>query len=206
MKKFIIALTTILLVACTVKMSTTINSSDILSNNNKALMVDLQVYVMSCSEDNIENIKREFEKRKITARYNSCGSKNGFDDYASFSLPIALVTNPEAPVPVENGIYFFVSNDTLSLRTSKNFASMLDATSDFGSEKVNISSISFSLVNDGGSDFKITPTIAFVDEKPVFMTEINVPVFSKVLIQLPDVANKLLEQSDAAFPIFTFKR
>ena len=198
MKKILIALS-VLLVA------TTINTSDILSGNNKALMVDLQVYVMSCSEDDIENLKREFEKRKITARYNSCSSKD-LNDYASFSLPIALITNPDADAPVDNGIYFYVSNDTLSLRTSKNFASLLDATSDFGSDKINISSIEFSLVNDGGSDFKIKPTLVFVDEKPVYNTTVNVPVFSKVLIKLPDVANKLLEQSNAEYQIFTFTR
>ncbi len=205
MKKIIgICFAIVALVACTVKLSTVLNVSDILSDQNKALMVDVRVVVMSCADENIEKIKREFEKRKITARYNKCGSGDMFNEYADFSLPIAIVKDLSKPVPVENGIYFYVADDTLSLRTSDNFASLLVSDSDLMSDKINISSIEFSLTNDGMSDFVINPLLVFVDESPVFNTEITIPSFSKVLIKLPDVANKLLEKSNAEYPLFRF--
>lgn len=205
MKKFIgIVATIIALAACTVKLSAILNVSDILSDQNKALMVDVRVIVMSCDEDSIAEIQTAFEKRKISARFNKCGSIDGFNDYANFSLPIAIVKDLSKPIPVENGIYFYVADDTLSLRTSDNFASLLVSDSVFD-ERINISSIEFSLTNDGMSDFVINPLLVFVDESPVFNTEITIPSFSKVLIKLPDVANKLLEKSNAEFPIFRFK-
>ena len=206
MKKFIgVLVASGLLVACTVKLSAILNVSDILSDQNKALIVDVRVYVMSCSEDNINDIKAEFEKRKIAARYNKCGSTDGFNDFASFSLPIAIVKDLSKPIPVENGIFFYVDDDILSLRTSDNFASMLNSGSDFMSDKINISSIEFSLTNDGMTDFVITPMLLFVDEAPVYDSKITIPSFSKVLIKLPDVANKLLEKSNAEYPLFRFK-
>ena len=207
MKKFIsILFAFVALVACTVKLNAILNVSDILSDQNKALMVDVQVVVMSCSDENIEKIKREFEKRKIIANYNSCGHGDMFNDYAKFSLPIAIVKDLNKSIPVENGIFFYVDDDILLLRTSESFASLLDSGSDLMSEKVNISSIEISLTNDGMSDFVIHPMLLFIDEQPVYDTKITIPSFSKVSIKLPDVANKLLEKSNAEYPIFRFVR
>ena len=206
MKKFIgILFAFVALVACTVKLSAILNVSDILSDQNKALMVDVRILVMNCDEDSIAEIQTAFEKRKISARFNKCGSEDMFNEYAGFSLPIAIVHDLSKPIPVENGIYFYVADDTLSLRTSDNFASMLTSDSDFN-DGIEISSIEFSLTNDGMSDFVIKPWLVFVDERPVFDSEITVPSFSKVSIKLPDVANKLLEKSNAEYPIFRFVR
>lgn len=206
MKKFIgILFAFVALVACTVKLSAILNVSDILSDQNKALMVDVRILVMNCDEDSIAEIQTAFEKRKISARFNKCGSEDMFNEYAGFSLPIAIVHDLSKPIPVENGIYFYVADDTLSLRTSDNFASMLASDSDFD-DGIEISSIEFSLTNDGMSDFVIKPWLVFVDERPVFDSEITVPSFSKVSIKLPDVANKLLEKSNAEYPIFRFVR
>jgi hypothetical protein len=206
MKKFIgILFAFVALVACTVKLSAILNVSDILSDQNKALMVDVRILVMNCDEDSIAEIQTAFEKRKISARFNKCGSEDMFNEYAGFSLPIAIVHDVSKPIPVENGIYFYVADDTLSLRTSDNFASMLASDSDFD-DGIEISSIEFSLTNDGMSDFVIKPWLVFVDERPVFDSEITVPSFSKVSIKLPDVANKLLEKSNAEYPIFRFVR
>lgn len=206
MKKFIgILFAFVALVACTVKLSAILNVSDILSDQNKALMVDVRILVMNCDENSIAEIQTAFEKRKISARFNKCGSEDMFNEYAGFSLPIAIVHDLSKPIPVENGIYFYVADDTLSLRTSDNFASMLASDSDFD-DGIEISSIEFSLTNDGMSDFVIKPWLVFVDERPVFDSEITVPSFSKVSIKLPDVANKLLEKSNAEYPIFRFVR
>lgn len=207
MKKIFGFIAVVLLFACTVKLSAVLNVSDILSAENKAIMVDLRVYVMSCSENNINEIKAEFEKRKIAANYNKCSSDDGFNDYASFSLPIAIIKDFTKPIPVENGIYFFVDDEdnVLYLRTSSDFASMLTTGSEFDS-KLNISSIDFSLTNDTMSEFEIIPYLLFVDEKPILDTRVTVPSFSKVLITLPDVATKLLEQSSAEYPVFHFNR
>ncbi len=206
MKKFIgILFAFVALVACTVKLSAILNVSDILSDQNKALMVDVRILVMNCDEDSIAEIQTAFEKRKISARFNKCGSEDMFNEYAGFSLPIAIVHDLSKPIPVENGIYFYVADDTLSLRTSDNFASMLASDSDFD-DGIEISSIEFSLTNDGMSDFVIKPWLVFVDERPVFDSEITIPSFSKVSIKLPDVANKLLEKSNAEYPIFRFMR
>lgn len=206
MKKFIgILVAFVAFVACTVKLSAILNVSDILSDQNKALMVDVRILVMNCDEDSIAEIQTAFEKRKISARFNKCGSEDMFNEYAGFSLPIAIVHDLSKPIPVENGIYFYVVDDTLSLRTSNNFASMLTSDSDFD-DGIEISSIEFSLTNDGMSDFVIKPWLVFVDERPVFDSEITIPSFSKVSIKLPDVANKLLEKSNAEYPIFRFVR
>ena len=206
MKKFIgILFAFVALVACTVKLSAILNVSDIISDQNMALMVDVRFLVMNCDEDSIAEIQTAFEKRKISARFNKCGSEDMFNEYAGFSLPIAIVHDLSKPIPVENGIYFYVADDTLSLRTSDNFASMLASDSDFD-DGIEISSIEFSLTNDGMSDFVIKPWLVFVDERPVFDSEITVPSFSKVSIKLPDVANKLLEKSNAEYPIFSFVR
>ena len=207
MKKIVCVLVAFgMLVACTVKLGAILNVSDILSDQNKALMVDVQVAVMSCSDENIENIKREFEKRKIVARYNSCGHGDMFNDYAKFSLPIAIINDLDKPIPVENGIFFYVDDDILLLRTSDSFASLLDSGSDLMSDKVNISSIEISLTNDSMSDFVIHPMLLFVDERPVYDSKITIPSFSKVSIKLPDVASKLLENSGAEYPLFRFKQ
>ena len=206
MKKIIGVLVAVfVLVACTVKLNAILNVSDILSDQNKALMVDVRVLVMSCDEDTIDEIKTAFEKRKIAARFNKCGSEDAFNDYANFSLPIAIVKDLSKPIPVENGIYFYVADDTLSLRTSADFASMLVSDSDFD-DGIKISAIEFSLTNDGMSDFVIHPWLVFADEAPVFDSDITVPSFSKVAIKLPDVANKLLEKSNATYPVFRFIR
>ena len=205
MKKIIgLFIAFVTLVACTVKLSAILNVSDILSDQNKALMVDVRVLVMSCDEDTIDDIKTAFEKRKIAARFNKCGSEDMFNEYAGFSLPIAIVKDLSKPIPVENGIYFYVDDDILLLRTSDNFAAMLNSDSDLMADKINISAIEFSLTNDGMSDFVINPMLLFVDEQPIYDSQITIPSFSKVSIKLPDVANKLLEQSGAEYPVFRF--
>lgn len=195
----------IALVACTVKMSTSINVSDLLSSENKKLVVDLQVLVMSCSEDNIQRIQTAFEKRKIKAHYNKCGSTDVFNEYASFSLSIPLIKYTTKDALPDADIAFVVMSDALALITASDFASILDSGSEFD-DKITISSIEFSLVNDRDSDFVIKPTLAFVDEKPVYQETVIVPAFSKVLIKLPDVANKLLEQSGKSYMILKFER
>lgn len=63
------------LVVCTVKLSAILNVSDILSDQNKALMVDVRILVMNCDENSIAEIQTAFEKRKISAQFNKCGSE-----------------------------------------------------------------------------------------------------------------------------------
>ena len=119
------------------------------------------------------------------------------------SIPLIKYTTKDALPDAD--IAFVVMSDALALITASDFASILDSGSEFD-DKITISSIEFSLVNDRDSDFVIKPTLAFVDEKPVYQETVIVPAFSKVLIKLPDVANKLLEQSGKSYMILKFER
>ena len=60
----------------------------------------------------------------------------------------------------------------------------------------------FYFVNDDSNPIKIHPNLVFVDEKPIYNKIIEIKPYNKVLIRLPDVTNKLLENSNSLYEIF----
>ena len=201
MKKILSVLTVFALIACTLKINTLINFSDLTSSATKNLIADLHISVTSCDEDSINEIKTELEKRNIRANFNKCSSDDLWNDYASFSMPVTLVK--ESVDSEISDIYFQYVNNNLYLKTSNKLESLLDKSSEFYSDKISISAIEFTLVNDTNNVVKKKPTLAFVDEKPVYEKNVEIAPFNKVVIQLPDVANKLLEISNSEYLIFT---
>lgn len=199
MKKSFLLMVGLLLVACTIKLSTTINFSDLTSDTNKTIIADLRISVPSCSDQNIQDIQTEFSKRNIRANYNKCSSDDMWNDYASFSVPISIAKADGTP---DSDIYFQYINNGLYIKTSAKLASVLDTRNDMFVDKINISSIEFYLVNDTSDSIRIKPGLAFVNERPVYNQTLDIKSFDRVLIKLPDVTNKLLEQSSTEYLIF----
>lgn len=200
MKKILMGLGMLVLIACTLKINTIINFSDIISSSDKTLIADLRISVPSCSEDSINNIKTALEKRNIKATFNKCSSDNDlWNEYASFSMPINLIKDNDGK---HSDIYFQYVDNGLYLKTSGKLEALLDGGDDLFAEKVNISSVEFSLVNDTDSTVSIKPSLAFVNEKPVYEENVKIEPYNKILIKIPDVANKLLEKSNAKYLIF----
>lgn len=201
MKKIFLAVCLIILTACDIKLFSNVNISDIFSSDHKVTMADLKVYVTSCNEDEIKKIETELNKRNIIAHYNKCAQDDAWNDYANFSVPLAIVKNNNNPVKTASDIYFYYDSGKLYLKTSNHLEALLKQNLEFYS-KVRIASIEFSLTNDIGEDIKIKPTELFVDEKPILAEIITVSPYQKINIKLSNVANKLLERSNVTYPLF----
>ena len=203
MKKILLCLITIILIACTLKINTTINFSDIISAENKMLIADLRISVPSCSDENIKDIQNALEKRNIKATYNKCSSDDDlWNEYASFSLPITLVKGAVETNTEHSDIYFQYVDGGLYLKTSSKLAKLLDSSDNLFEDKMNISSIEFSLINDTSNKITIKPLLVFVNGKPIYEKKVDIQSLNKVLIKIPDVASQLLEQSDAEYLLF----
>ena len=204
MKKVFSIICILALVACNLKLFTSINISDILSDEHKVVMADLKVYVTSCDENNIQEIQTELSKRNITAHYNKCTQDDAWNDYANFSFPLTIVKdNNNKPVQTSSDIYFYYSSGKFLLKTSSRLEALLKSDSDFAS-KIKISSIEFALVNDTNETVKIKPIMVFVDEKPILSDVIAISPYQKINIKLSNVANNLLEKSNIVYPVFEF--
>ena len=203
MKKALSLICIMALMACNLKLFTSINVSDILSEEHKVVMADLKVNVTSCDEESIKEIQTELSKRNITANYNKCTQDESWNDYANFSMPLAIVKDNNKPVQTQSDIYFHYTSGKFLLRTSGRLEALLKSDSDFDS-KINISSIEFALVNDTSDTIKIKPTLVFVDEKPILSDIVTVSPYQKINIKLSNVASKLLEKSNVIYPVFDF--
>ncbi|MBQ7055828.1 MAG: hypothetical protein IJN91_02760 [Alphaproteobacteria bacterium] len=199
MKKFFAGLCILSVIACAVKLSATINFSDLISETNKTIVADLRVAVPSCSEDDIQTIQMEFATRNIRANYNKCSTDDMWNSYANFSLPITIV---KQSLNADSDIFLQFINNGLYVRTSDKLSVVTDTSNDIFVEKINITSIEFYLVNDTNDSVKIKTGLAFVDDEPVYNKIISVNPYDRILIKLPDVANKLLEKSNAEYLIF----
>lgn len=203
MKKILFGIMVIALVACTVKFGATINFSDLISDTNKTVIADLRVSVPSCSDENVQNIQAELEKRNIRANFNKCSSDELWNDYANFSFPITIVKESDAP---DSDIYFQYKDNNFYIKTSNRFATLLNTGDDMFADKISISGIEFYLVNDTNDAINLKTYLAFVDEKPVYDKTIEVKSYNKVLIKLPDVVSKLMENSAAEYMIFSLEK
>ena len=201
MKKTFSLICIMALMACNLKLFTSINVSDILSDEHKVVMADLKVNVTSCEDRNIQEIQAELSKRNITAHYNKCTQDASWNNYANFSIPLAIIKDNGKTVQTSSDIYFHYTANKLLLRTSERLEALLKANSDFDTD-VKISSVEFALVNDTNEVFKIRPTLVFVDEKPILSDVVTISPYQKINIKLSNVANKLLERSNMIYPVF----
>lgn len=199
MKKILAGLCVFSVIACAVKLSATINFSDLISETNKTIVADLRVAVPSCSDEDIQTIQMEFSKRNIRANYNKCSTDELWNNYAFFSFPITIV---KQSLNADSDIYLQYINNGLYVRTSDKLSDVIDTSNDIFVEKINITSIEFYLVNDTNDSIKIKPNLAFVDDVPTYNKVISINPYDRILIKLPDVANKMLEKSNAEYLIF----
>lgn len=201
MKKLMLCLSFILfsLCACDLKISSTINISDLFSPTNKVVLSDLMVEVTSCSDDDVQELISEMQSRKISAQYNNCLSGD-IDDYAVFSMPIMIVKD-ENNAKKEGVIYLSVKDKKLYLHSSDKINSLLE--SDEGD--LEVKEVTFNLINDTEQDLKIKVQYVFVNGKPVVSQTINLAPYSKTNIRLSDVASKQLEMPDTSLQIVEFE-
>ena len=201
MKKLTLCLSFILfaLCACDLKIISTINLSDLLSDTNKVISSDLMVEVMTCDKDKVEKVIAEVNSKNISAKYNRC-YKDGTDNYAIFSMPI-MITKNESEAQNKGVVYLSVNDNKVYVHSSERISSLLQ--SENGDVKIKL--IAFDLVNDTDQNIKLKAQYVFVDEKPTVSKTINLEPYSKTNIQLSDVASRQLETPNATFQIMEFE-
>jgi len=201
MKKLTLCLSFILfaLCACDLKIISTINLSDLLSDTNKVISSDLMVEVMTCDKDKVEKVIAEVNSKNISAKYNRC-YKDGTDNYAIFSMPIMIIKNG-SEAQNKGVVYLSVNDNKVYVHSSERINSLLQ--SENGDVKIKL--IAFDLVNDTDQNIKLKAQYVFVDEKPTVSKTINLEPYSKTNIQLSDVASRQLETPNATFQIMEFE-
>lgn len=190
----------IALAACDMKLFSTINLSDILSPDNKTITADLRVNVTSCTENDINKLQKELEKRNIVAHFNAC-EEDFLDDYASFSTPLKIIKGDTETMADMGDIYLRYDGNSLMLQTSERLKSLLKSDTGVGGE-VKISSIEFALINDTQNTISIKPFLVFANNKAVLSDIIEMVPYQKVHIKLSDVASQLLNESNAKYQVF----
>lgn len=148
------ALTT-LLVAC-VKINTSINVSDLLSDEDVVLTVDLGIRDDNCPSD---SIKSSLAEKGVPAQFHKCEEDGRFlvmgmfpAKFAMFTLPTALVKNNNQPNLEMGLIYFRYRDNKLYIETSGDIASKFDKDQD-------LTDVSFDLVNDTDKEITISSSM-----------------------------------------------
>lgn len=188
-----------ILVSC-VKIHTSINVSDLLSNEDVILTVDLGIRDDDCPSD---NIKSSLEEKGINAQFHKCQEDErrlvmGLAParFAMFTLPTALVKNQNQPNPELGHIYFRYKDNKLYIETSDNISSKFN-------KDQNLQDVSFDLVNDTDQKVTISSSMIYVDNKAIFNENVTIEPFGSIEITLSDVANKFLEQDNKQYRIFS---
>ncbi len=183
-----------ILVAC-VKIHTSINISDLLSDKDIVLAVDLGIQDNNCPS---EDIKSSLAKKGINAQFHKCEEEDGIapEKFAMFTLPTALVKNNNQPNSEIGLIYFRYKNNSLYIETSDNIASKF-------TENQDLQDVSFDLVNDTEQKVTISASMIYVDNKAILNETFTIEPFSSVKITLSNVANKFLEQNNRQYRILS---
>lgn len=188
------------IVACDLKIRSTINLSDVFSKTNKVVMSDLLINTSSCSEEDVQKAVRHLEKNDIKAKYKSCKSED-MDSYAIFAMPLVIVKN-DNDAPNKGDFYLSLKDDKLYIHTSGRIGHLL-STSD-GS--LDIGEIDFELVNDTDENIKAGVQSVFLDGQPVLSKVADIAPYESITIRLSDVTRKILERPNVALPIVKFVR
>lgn len=201
MKKLAVCLSFVLIVlcACDIKISSTINISDLLSKTNKVVLSDLMVDVPSCSEDSLQKVISEVNSKNISAKYNKCHN-DGPNSYAIFSIPLMIVKDVNE-AQNKGDIYLSVNGNKVYVHSSDRISLLLK--SDDG--KLKVKEISFNMVNDTEQTVKLKVEYVFMDSKPILSETINLEQYSKTNIQLSDVASRQIETPNTSFQIMEFE-
>lgn len=188
-----------LLVAC-VKLHTSINVSDLLSDEDIVLTVDLGIRDDNCPSD---SIKSSLEEKGVPAQFHKCEEDGRFlvmgmfpAKFAMFTLPTALVKNNNQPNSELGHIYFRYKNNKLFIETSNNIASKFNKDQD-------LQDVSFDLVNDTDQKVTISSSMIYVNNKATLNESVTIEPFDSVKITISNVASKLLEQNNQQYQVFS---
>lgn len=205
MKKYFVyvsVLGLLFLAACDLRMNSTINISDILSDSKKVTAAELLINIPSCDDDSIQKVTEKVKDKNFKAKYKTCQNVD-MNSYATFAMPLLIVKN-EQDVPENEALYLISKDDKLYINTSNRIKSLLssgDATFD---EKLTIKDVSFNIVNDTDSDVTISVKYSFVNGKSVLEQNFDIESYDTISIRLSDVASNILETPNISFPIFEF--
>lgn len=188
-----------LLAAC-VKIHTSINVSDLLSDEDVVLTVDLGIRDDNCPSD---SIKSSLKEKGVPAQFHKCEEDGRFlvmgmfpAKFAMFTLPTALVKNDNQPNSELGHIYFRYKDNKLFIETSDNIASKFNKDQD-------LQDVSFDLVNDTDQKVTISSSMIYVNNKATLNESVTIEPFDSVKITISDVAGKLLEQNNQQYQVFS---
>lgn len=188
-----------LLAAC-VKLHTSINVSDLLSDEDVVLTVDLGIRDDDCPSENIES---SLAKKGITAKFHKCEEDSRWlvmglapATFAMFTLPTALVKNDNQPNSELGHIYFRYKDNKLFIETSDNISSKFNKDQD-------LQDVSFDLVNDTDQKVTISSSMIYVNNKATLNESVTIEPFDSVKITISNVASKLLEQNNQQYQVFS---
>lgn len=190
---------TVLLVAC-VKIHTSINVSDLLSDEDVVLTVDLGIRDNHCPD---ESIKSSLAEKGVNAKFHKCEEDGRWlvmgmfpATFAMFTLPTALVKNDNQPNSEIGHIYFRYKGNKLYIETSGDIASK------FGKDQ-DLQDVLFDLVNDTDQKITLFASMIYVDGTALLNESVTIEPFGSVKIMLSNVASKLLEQNNKQYQVFS---
>ena len=186
------------LCSCSFYVSSKINMSDLSASENKVVAANVKTHLLtSCTDAYINEITQKFKSVGIDARFTECTKNYAYgDDYANFSVPVEIVKDNKRPKKATKVFYFQYVNNLFLIRTAKSF--------DFIHERDNISfnEVSFLFKNDTSKSVKVIPYMLFVGENPVKADILTIQPNDQIEFELSDVGRKLLEKSNAKYPVF----
>lgn len=190
-KQFAVYAAFLLLCACDLKVKTTVNASDLLSQNNKTFVAEMKAEVSSCMDpddesepsEDVYKIQRTVAKNIAGAQYMGCKDEDFTDSFAVFSVPVSF---GEYDAPRQNGevsrllrkgnkFYFDFSKEIIRSLEQKN---SIDLTL----------SATIVVVNDTNETINYKTAATFVNGKPVIAGKLSLAPMQKAAIRASDVS------------------
>ncbi|MCX8584058.1 MULTISPECIES: DUF7424 family protein [unclassified Gilliamella] len=175
MKKLLVLLSCcVLLSACKVELSPSVNLSDLSSETPKIIKSDLTLEVTACGDyqDSRKESSSLIEaKQKITeifpnAEYVEC-YKEKFDSKALFKIPVVVGgKQPSGDIQITNGNW----GDGMIVLVSKELSNKMNNMKKSPVGKLDFD-IKINLNNDSGNERNITANGVYIDENPVLLNQ-----------------------------------
>ena len=203
-KKIFLLLLCFFIASCNIKASAPIKVSELLSEENSVIIATLKVRLDSQAgehESQIKQIEQTLKSKGLKAHYLSKTEQENSYTLALFSVPIEIVKTGNTQ-KLENKIYLMFENNELSIRTSKDFAALLNYKESDKEYNVRLNSFELLLTNDLDVDMYLKAYSVFVDSKAVLLDHFTLSPFATVNVSLSDVANKIVTSSSARYTIF----
>lgn len=175
MKKLLVLLSCcVLLSACKVELSPSVNLSDLSSETPKTIKSDLTIEVAACS--NYQDSRQESSslieaKQKITqifpnAEYVEC-YKERMDSKASFKIPVVVGgKQPSGDIQITNGDW----GDGMIVLVSKELSGKMNNMKKSPSGKLDFD-IKINLNNDLGKERNISANAVYIDNDPILLSQ-----------------------------------